>query len=368
MKRSSSVILGIFIPLILWAHAGPADRYLAAVPSYRALTEIPEYIFIIAHGLLIVGAIIYAVVRKYRGTIALSILPAYNHLNESLKLLISTLLLSIGITPVLYVSGSFYGMMFFVAAFVSFIFFVLLFIRKFRGFFISSFYTLFVSAIVVLQVFYYAVYYAFQIWKSDLFQNLFKLVDFEEPFPPITYYPDHAIPFLDLLENIACIAVLFLLAYGFYLLISYLFRLLGRIIVRPHGVDRVNAVKEFLGFDWGKSAKIFNEYYHIDGYSEILIHIEDEKEWDKLKGYCQSQKDDEVSKSEDGEECYIIISHNRGTYEAIFKTCGGNQLPVRSRVKEDFYYERHYPNHDPYGYVIRVDYSLRMIVFTTESV
>lgn len=368
MKRCLSLLIGIILPMILWAHAGPADRYLAAIPSYRALTAIPEYIFIVAHGLLIVGAIIYAVVRKYKGTIALSILSAYNHLHESLKLFISTLLLSIGITPILYISGSFYGMMFFVAACVSFIFFILLFVRKLRGFFISSFYTLFLSAITVLQSIYYAVYYTFPIWKSPLFQEWFKVVDFEEPFPSITYYPEHLIPFSDLLENIACIAILFLLAYGLYLLISFLFRLLGRIIVRPHGVDRVNAVKEFLGFDWGISAKIINEYYHIDGYSEILIHIEDEKEWDKLKRYCQSQKDDEASTSEDGEECYIIISHNRGTYEAIFKTCGDNQLPVRSRVKEDFYYERHYPNHDPYGYILRVDYSLRMIVFTTESV
>ena len=76
--------------------------------------------------------------NKYKGTIALSILSAYNHLHESLKLFISTLLLSIGITPILYISGSFYGMMFFVAACVSFIFLILLFVRKLRGFFISS--------------------------------------------------------------------------------------------------------------------------------------------------------------------------------------------------------------------------------------
>lgn len=230
MKRCLSLLIWIILPMILWAHAGPEDRYLAAIPSYRALTAIPEYIFIIAHGLLIVGAIIYAVVRKYKGTIALSILSAYNHLHESLKLFISTLFLSIGITPILYISGSFYGMMFFVVACVSFIFLILLFVRKLRGFFISSFYTLFLSTIIVLQSIYYAVYYTFPIWKSPLFQEWFKVVDFEEPFPSITYYPEHLIPFSDLLENIACIAVLFLLSYGLYLFISFLCRMMTKIL------------------------------------------------------------------------------------------------------------------------------------------
>jgi hypothetical protein len=128
-------------------------------------------------------------------------------------------------------------------------------------------------------------------------------------------------------------------------------------------------MKGFLGYDWGKSATIINEYYHVDGYSEVLIRIDDEEEWKKLQEYCQSQKEEKIETTEDGHECVITTSHHRGTYDAIFKFDKEKLLPPdRTEVNVDFYFERHYPHQDPYSYILRVDYSRRMLVFTTLSV
>ena len=219
MSRTVILLLLLLVPTILWAHAGPVDRYIAEIPSYRALTAIPSWFFGILHCLLIVGIVLYYLLHKFHGYTLSGITCRYDNLHENVKLLVTTLLLSLGLTPVLYISGSFYGMMILVVMVVAAIYFIALLFPKVRNAITSIIYTSFLLIVVAFQILYYILYYAFSLWDSSVFKELFNYVDQEEYMPVFTYYPEHAISALDLLENFACIAFLFLLSYGIYLLV-----------------------------------------------------------------------------------------------------------------------------------------------------
>ena len=142
-RKILSVLFACFIPSTALAHAGVYDRYLSALPSYYALISVPSGIFYCMHGLLLIYIFVYYLMHKLRGYNAPCIqIPRYNF-HENIKLLITTILLSIGLTPVLFISSSFLGAILVIVFILSILYFIAILFSKIRKLLVSGNYTFF---------------------------------------------------------------------------------------------------------------------------------------------------------------------------------------------------------------------------------
>lgn len=218
-RKIVMVLTICLIPSFALAHAGVYDRYLSALPSYNALISVPSGIFYCMHGLLLICILVYYLMHKFRGyNVPCIQIPHYNF-HENIKLLITTILLSIGLTPVLFISSSFLGAIVVLVFILSILYFIAILFSKIRKLLVSGNYTFFLITTVFLQTIYYASYYAFSLWENNIIKEWFKVND--ELFPNYTYtiYPDRMISIPLFLENFLGIAFFFVGAYLVYLLV-----------------------------------------------------------------------------------------------------------------------------------------------------
>ena len=197
------------IPSFMYAHAGIYDRYLSALPAYYALTSIPSGIFYAMHGLLLIGTVLYFLLHKYRNyNLPCIKMPRYD-IHENVKLLIATVLLSLVLTPVLFINKSFLGTMIVVIFVLSIIYFIAILFSKIRTLLVSNGYACFLIATFTLQVIYYACYYIFSLWENASIKEWFKIVDEMVPGYPTTLYPEFVIPITELLMNVLTLSFFF---------------------------------------------------------------------------------------------------------------------------------------------------------------
>ena len=207
------------IPSFMYAHAGIYDRYLSALPAYYALTSIPSGIFYAMHGLLLIGTVLYFLLHKYRNyNLPCIKMPRYD-IHENVKLLIATVLLSLVLTPVLFINKSFLGTMIVVIFVLSIIYFIAILFSKIRTLLVSNGYACFLIATFTLQVIYYACYYIFSLWENASIKEWFKIVDEMLPGYPTTLYPEFMVPITELLKNLLVLSFCFIIPYLIYLLV-----------------------------------------------------------------------------------------------------------------------------------------------------
>lgn len=224
-KRYIPLLITCLIPSFIYAHAGIYDRYLSALPAYYALTSIPSGIFYGMHGLLLIGTVIYFLLHKFRDyNLPCIKMPRYA-IHENVKLLITTILLSLVLTPVLFINKSFFGTVIVVIFVLSIIYFIAILFSKIRTLLVSKAYTCFLIATLALQSIYYACYYTFSLWENVTIKEWFKIVDEMVPGYPTTLYPEFVIPITELLMNILALSFFFIVPYLIYLLV-YLCRFL----------------------------------------------------------------------------------------------------------------------------------------------
>ena len=144
---------------------------------------------------------------------------------ENVKLLITTILLSLVLTPVLFINKSFLGTMIVVIFVLSIIYFIAILFSKIRTLLVSKAYTCFLIATLALQSIYYACYYIFSLWENVTIKEWFKIVDEMVPGYPTTLYPEFVIPITELLMNVLALSFFFMVPYLIYLLV-YLCRFL----------------------------------------------------------------------------------------------------------------------------------------------
>ena len=226
MKQSYiPLLITCLIPSFMYAHAGIYDRYLSALPAYYALTSIPNGIFYAMHSLLLIGTVLYFLLHKYRNyNLPCIKMPRYD-IHENVKLLITTVLLSLVLTPVLFINKSFLGTMIVVIFVLSIIYFIAILFSKIRTLLVSKGYTCFLIATLALQSIYYACYYTFSLWENVTIKEWFKIVDEMVPGYPTTLYPEFVIPVTELLMNVLALSFFFIVPYLIYLLV-YLCRFL----------------------------------------------------------------------------------------------------------------------------------------------
>lgn len=207
------------IPSFMYAHAGIYDRYLSALPAYYALTSIPSGIFYAMHGLLLIGTVLYFLLHKYRNyNLPCIKMPRYD-IHENVKLLIATVLLSLVLTPVLFINKSFLGTMIVVIFVLSIIYFIAILFSKIRTLLVSKGYACFLIATFTLQVIYYACYYIFSLWENASIKEWFKIVDEMLLGYPTTLYPEFMVPITELLKNLLVLSFCFIIPYLIYLLV-----------------------------------------------------------------------------------------------------------------------------------------------------
>jgi len=224
-KKIVMVLTICLIPSFALAHAGVYDRYLSRLPSYNALISVPSAIFYCMHGLLLICILVYYLMHKFRGyNVSCIQIPRYNF-HENIKLLITTILLSIGLTPVLFINKSFFGTVIVVIFVLSIIYFIAILFSKIRTLLVSKAYTCFLIATLALQSIYYACYYTFSLWENVTIKEWFKIVDEMVPGYPTTLYPEFVIPVTELLMNVLALSFFFIVPYLIYLLV-YLCRFL----------------------------------------------------------------------------------------------------------------------------------------------
>lgn len=218
-RRYIALLNTCLIPSFIYAHAGIYDRYLSALPAYYALTSIPSGIFYGMHGLLLIGTVIYFLLHKFRDyNLPCIKMPRYA-IHENVKLLITTILLSLVLTPVLFINKSFLGTMIVVIFVLSIIYFIAILFSKIRTLLVSKGYACFLIATFALQVIYYACYYIFSLWENASIKEWFKIVDEMLPGYPTTLYPEFMVPITELLKNLLVLSFCFIIPYLIYLLV-----------------------------------------------------------------------------------------------------------------------------------------------------
>ena len=212
-QRYIFIPITCLIPSFIYAHAGIYDRYLSALPAYNALTSIPSGIFYGMHGLLLIGTVIYFLLHKFKDyNLPCIKMPRYT-IHENVKLLITTILLSLVLTPVLFINKSFFGSVIVVIFVLSIIYFIAILFFKIRSLLVSKVYTCFLIATLALQSIYYTCYYTFSLWENVTIKEWFKIVDEMVPGYPTTLYPEFVIPTKELLENVLAISFIFIGVY-----------------------------------------------------------------------------------------------------------------------------------------------------------